>query len=126
MLAHPVAIDHLVEIILDESGYTGALQLDKSPQAPGRLEDLKEFVRAVAGFESLADFLEHVALVMDVEAEAGEDAVNVLTLHGAKGLEFDTVFLPGWEEGLFPHQRSLDEGRVPESLREFAEGKGRR
>ncbi len=96
--------------VLDESGYTQALQMDKSPTAPGRLEDLKELVYAMEPFGDLEVFLEHVSLVMDSDASSEDDAVNIMTLHGAKGLEFDCVFLPGWEEGLFPHQRALDEG----------------
>lgn len=100
----------LAEQILDESGYTAMWQNDKSAEAPGRLENLKELVRSMEQFESLRSFLEHVALVMDAEKNEDLDAVNIMTLHSAKGLEFETVFLPGWEEGLFPHQRSLDEG----------------
>jgi len=100
----------LAEIILDESGYTAMWQADKSPQAQARLENLKELVRFMHDFEALAGFLEHVSLVMDTEAGEDGDRVSLMTLHAAKGLEFDTVFLPGWEEGLFPHQRSLDEG----------------
>ncbi|WP_119392531.1 ATP-dependent helicase [Taklimakanibacter lacteus] len=99
----------LAEIILDESGYTTMWQNDKSPEAQGRLENLKELVRSMGEFETMAGFLEHIALVMDTDAGASEDKVNIMTLHSAKGLEFGTVFLPGWEEGLFPHQRSLDE-----------------
>ncbi len=97
-------------MLLDESGYTAMWQADKSPEAPGRLDNLKELVRAMAEFESLAGFLDHVALVVENEADTEADRVNLMTLHGAKGLEFDTVFLPGWEEGLFPNQRALDEG----------------
>jgi DNA helicase-2/ATP-dependent DNA helicase PcrA len=82
---------------------------DKSPEAAGRLENLKELVRAMEQFPDLAGFLEHVSLVMETIEAAGERRVSIMTLHGAKGLEFETVFLPGWEEGLFPHQRSLDE-----------------
>ncbi|SOC85190.1 ATP-dependent DNA helicase, Rep family [Ensifer adhaerens] len=100
----------LAEQILDESGYTAMWQNDKSAEAPGRLENLKELIRSMEQFESLRGFLEHVALVMDAEKNEDMDAVNIMTLHSAKGLEFETVFLPGWEEGLFPHQRSLDEG----------------
>ena len=96
--------------LLDESGYTAMWQADKSPEAPGRLDNLKELVRAMAEFESLAGFLDHVALVVENETQEDADRVNLMTLHGAKGLEFDTVFLPGWEEGLFPNQRALDEG----------------
>ncbi len=99
----------LVQIVLDESGYTGMWQADKSPDAPGRLENLKELVVAMADFENLAGFLEHVSLVMDNAADSGGDMVNLMTLHSAKGLEFDSVFLPGWEEGLFPSQRSVEE-----------------
>ncbi|WP_455480359.1 ATP-dependent helicase [Bartonella sp. B12(2025)] len=100
----------LAEIILDESGYTAMWLEDRSPEAPTRLENLKEMIRSMEQFESLHSFLEHVALVMDAENNDNTDAVNIMTLHSAKGLEFETVFLPGWEEGLFPHQRSLDEG----------------
>jgi DNA helicase-2/ATP-dependent DNA helicase PcrA len=99
----------LAEIVLDESGYTAMWQADKSADAAGRLENLKELVRSMEEFENLAGFLEHISLVMDRDSAEGEQAVNIMTLHSAKGLEFDTVFLPGWEEGLFPHQRSLDE-----------------
>ena len=101
--------DELAEIVLDESGYTAMWQKDRSADAAGRLENLKELVRSMQDFENLAGFLEHISLVMDREGEGLDDAVNIMTLHSAKGLEFDTVFLPGWEEGLFPHQRSLDE-----------------
>ncbi|MBB2971091.1 UvrD-helicase domain-containing protein [Mesorhizobium sp. RMAD-H1] len=100
----------LAEMILDESGYTAMWQNDRSAEAPGRLENLKELIRSMEEYESLRGFLEHVALVMDAEQNEELDAVNIMTLHSAKGLEFETVFLPGWEEGLFPHQRSLDEG----------------
>jgi DNA helicase-2/ATP-dependent DNA helicase PcrA len=99
----------LAELILDESGYTAMWQADKSPQAQSRLENLKELVRFMDQFETLGGFLEHVSLVMDAEQGDDGDRVSLMTLHGAKGLEFETVFLPGWEEGLFPHQRSLDE-----------------
>ena len=99
----------LAEIVLDESGYTEMWQNDRSADAAGRLENLKELVRSMEEFENLQGFLEHISLVMDREGAEGEQAVNIMTLHSAKGLEFDTVFLPGWEEGLFPHQRSLDE-----------------
>ena len=99
----------LAERILDESGYTEMWQKDKSPQSHTRLENLKELIRYMGEFENLAGFMEHVSLVMDADADNDGDRVNLMTLHAAKGLEFDTVFLPGWEEGLFPHQRSLDE-----------------
>jgi DNA helicase II / ATP-dependent DNA helicase PcrA len=100
----------LAEQILEESGYTDMWKNDRSADAPGRLENLKELIRSMEEYESLRAFLEHVSLVMDAEKNEDMDAVNIMTLHGAKGLEFDTVFLPGWEEGLFPHQRALDEG----------------
>ncbi|MGE3065275.1 MAG: ATP-dependent helicase [Hyphomicrobiaceae bacterium] len=99
----------LAELILDDSGYTAMWQQDKSPQAHARLENLKELVRFMHEFDTLAGFLEHVTLVMDAEAGNDGDRVSLMTLHAAKGLEFDVVFLPGWEEGLFPHQRSMDE-----------------
>jgi DNA helicase-2/ATP-dependent DNA helicase PcrA len=99
----------LAELILDESGYTQMWQQDKSPQAQARLENLKELVRFMHEFDSLQGFLEHVSLVMDADTADGESRVSLMTLHAAKGLEFDVVFLPGWEEGLFPSQRTLDE-----------------
>ncbi len=99
----------LAEIILDESGYTAYWQNDKTPEGPGRLENLKELVKALEGFENLQGFLEHVSLIMDNEQEADGSKISIMTLHGAKGLEFPMVFLPGWEDGLFPSQRSMDE-----------------
>src|SRR5205807_7062453 len=84
-------------------------QKDRSADAAGRLENLKELVRSMEEFENLQGFLEHVSLVMDADGGASADAVSIMTLHSAKGLEFDTVFLPGWEDGLFPHQRALDD-----------------
>ncbi|MDY0009171.1 MAG: UvrD-helicase domain-containing protein [Bdellovibrionales bacterium] len=99
-------------IILDESGYTGMWQADKSPEAAGRLENLKEFVGALEEFDSMESFLEHVALVMENQEQASADMVSIMTLHSAKGLEFDVVFLPGWEEGVFPSQRTMDESGV--------------
>ena len=103
--------DHirLAEQILDESGYTAMWLADKTPEAPGRLENLKELVKALEQFDNLQGFLEHVALIMDNEREEGEQKVTIMTLHAAKGLEFPAVFLPGWEDGLFPSQRALDE-----------------
>jgi DNA helicase-2/ATP-dependent DNA helicase PcrA len=99
----------LAEIVLDESGYTDMWQKDRSADAAGRLENLKELVRSMEEFENLQGFLEHISLVMDRDGGAEDDAVSLMTLHSAKGLEFDNVFLPGWEEGLFPSQRTLDE-----------------
>lgn len=102
----------LAEMILDESGYTGFWQNDKTPEAPGRLENLKELVKALENFENLQGFLEHVSLIMDNETEEQGEKVSIMTLHAAKGLEFPAVFLPGWEDGLFPSQRSMDESGV--------------
>jgi DNA helicase-2/ATP-dependent DNA helicase PcrA len=99
----------LAEIVLDESGYTGMLKADKSPDAAGRLDNLKELVRSMEEFETLGAFLEHVSLVMEAADNSDDDKLNLMTLHAAKGLEFEIVFLPGWEEGLFPSQRTLDE-----------------
>ncbi len=99
----------LAETVLDESGYTEMWQKDRSADAAGRLENLKELVRSMEEFENLQGFLEHISLVMDRDGGAEEEAVSLMTLHSAKGLEFDNVFLPGWEEGLFPSQRTLDE-----------------
>ncbi|MDB6452085.1 ATP-dependent helicase [Falsirhodobacter sp. 20TX0035] len=99
----------LAETILDESGYTAMWQNDKTPEAPGRLENLKELVKALEQFENLQGFLEHVALIMDNEQGEVGEKVSIMTLHAAKGLEFPAVFLPGWEDGLFPSQRAMDE-----------------
>ena len=99
----------VAETLLDESGYTAMLQQDKSAEAPGRLENLKELIVALAEFESLAGFLEHVSLVMERAEDESQEMVTLMTLHAAKGLEFDTVFMPGWEEGIFPSQRTIDE-----------------
>jgi len=99
----------LAEIILDESGYTAMWQNDKTPEAPGRLENLKELIKALEGFENLQGFLEHVSLIMDNETEEAGEKITLMTLHAAKGLEFPVIFLPGWEDGLFPSQRSMDE-----------------
>ncbi len=104
-----VSHTQLAEIVLDESGYTEMWQKDRSADAAGRLDNLKELVRSMEEFENLQGFLEHISLVMDREGGVDEDAVSLMTLHSAKGLEFDNVFLPGWEEGLFPSQRTLDE-----------------
>ncbi len=103
---HHVAV---AKMVLDESGYTQMWREDKSPDAPGRLDNLKELVRAMEEFDTLGGFLEHVSLVMDTTKQNQADMITIMTLHAAKGLEFDTVFLAGWEEGLFPHTRSLDE-----------------
>jgi DNA helicase-2/ATP-dependent DNA helicase PcrA len=108
-LAERVPHTELAAQILEESGYTEMWQADKSPEAPGRLENLKELITGMAEFDNLAGFLEHVSLVMENTATAGGDMVSIMTLHSAKGLEFDTVFLPGWEEGLFPNQRAMDD-----------------
>ncbi|WBO21234.1 ATP-dependent helicase [Sphingomonas abietis] len=105
-LAHP----ELCRQILDESGYTAMLQADRSTESAGRLENLTELARAMEEYETLGAFLEHVSLVMDNEGNDGGAKVTIMTVHAAKGLEFDTVFLVGWEEGLFPSQRALDEG----------------
>ncbi|MCC7266538.1 MAG: UvrD-helicase domain-containing protein, partial [Caulobacteraceae bacterium] len=99
----------LTEQVLEESGYTDALRLDKTPTAQTRLENLKELVQSMAQFDTLQSYLEHVSLVMDLDRGAAADAVQIMTLHSAKGLEFPLVFLPGWEEGVFPSQRSMDE-----------------
>jgi len=104
-------VNHLVlaETILDESGYTGFWQNDKTPEAPGRLENLKELVKSLENHDTLQGFLEHVSLIMDNETLEQGEKVSIMTLHAAKGLEFPAVFLPGWEDGLFPSQRSMDE-----------------
>ncbi len=108
-VADGLAPGELAGIVLDESGYTAMLQADKSPEAPGRLENLKELVTAIEEFESLEGFLDHVSLVTERNDDAQGDQIALMTLHAAKGLEFDVVFLPGWEEGLFPNQRALDD-----------------
>ena len=100
----------LAETVLDESGYAGMWNASQTIQAPARLENLKELVAEMENWESLADFLDHVSLVMDADSSTEGDMVSIMTLHGAKGLEFDNVFLPGWEEGVFPNWISLEEG----------------
>jgi DNA helicase-2/ATP-dependent DNA helicase PcrA len=105
-LPHP----ELARQILDESGYTAMWQADRTAEAAGRLENLNELVRAMEDYETLGAFLEHVSLVMDNDARAGDPTVTIMTIHAAKGLEYDLVFLVGWEEGIFPSQRALDEG----------------
>jgi DNA helicase-2/ATP-dependent DNA helicase PcrA len=105
-LPHP----ELARLVLDESGYTAMLQADRSAESAGRLENLAELTRAMEEYENLGAFLEHVSLVMDNDAAEETDKVTIMTIHAAKGLEFETVFLAGWEEGVFPSQRSLDEG----------------
>ncbi|HXE23463.1 MAG TPA: UvrD-helicase domain-containing protein [Roseiarcus sp.] len=104
-----IAHDELAQLVLEESGYIDMWKAERTPDAAGRLDNLKELVRSMGEFPDLAAFLEHVSLIMD--ADGGEDGerVSIMTLHAAKGLEFDLVFLPGWEEGLFPNQRSLDD-----------------
>ena len=99
----------LMETVLEESGYTDMVRADRSPQSQGRLDNLKELVQSMAQFDTLTAYLEHVSLVMDLDRGAGSDSVQIMTLHSAKGLEFPLVFLPGWEEGVFPSQRSVDE-----------------
>jgi len=99
----------VAEMILDESGYTAMWQNDKTPEAPGRLENLKSLIEGLEEFDNLQGFLEHVSLIMDNESDAEGEKVTIMTLHAAKGLEFPAVFLPGWEDGLFPSQRSMDE-----------------
>lgn len=108
-----VTPDELATQVLEDSGYFEMLKMDKSVEAPGRIENLKELISVMGDTEkypTLADFLEHVSLVMDNDDALDTNKVMLITLHSAKGLEFDVVFLPGWEEGLFPHQRALDEG----------------
>jgi DNA helicase-2/ATP-dependent DNA helicase PcrA len=105
-LPHP----ELARLMLDESGYTAMLQAEKSAENAGRLENLAELTRAMEEYEDLSAFLEHVSLVMDNDADRGEAKVTIMTVHAAKGLEFAHVFLPGWEEGVFPSQRAMDEG----------------
>lgn len=108
-----VTPDELASQILDDSGYMEMLKMDKSVEAEGRIENLKELINVMSDtnqYQTLAEFMEHVSLVMDKDNNLDTNKVTLITLHSAKGLEFDAVFLPGWEEGLFPHQRALDEG----------------
>ncbi len=123
----------LAEIVLDESGYTDMLRNDKSPQAQTRLENLKELVQSMSQYDTLEAYLEHVALVLDIESESDSENVQLSTLHAAKGLEFPLVFLPGWEEQVFPSQaldrRERREGfgrRAPACLRRHHAGAGER
>ena len=109
-LSQAEALPSFTQTVLEESGYLEMWRTDRSIQAPGRLENLNELISALEEFDTLDSFLEHISLVMDNAETVDGDMVNIMTLHGAKGLEFDTVYLPGWEEGLFPHQRALDEG----------------
>ncbi len=109
-LANEMSPAELVRIVLDESGYTDMLQADRTPEAAGRLENLSELSRAMEDYETLGEFLEHVSLVMDNDANESGDKITIMTMHGAKGLEYNHVFCVGWEEGVFPSQRSLDEG----------------
>ncbi|MBM3596448.1 MAG: DNA helicase II, partial [Alphaproteobacteria bacterium] len=109
-LAGTTSPAELARTVLDESGYTAMLQAERSTEAAGRLENLAELARAMEEYETLGDFLEHVSLVMDNDAADDREKVTIMTMHAAKGLEFDHVFLPGWEEGVFPSQRALDEG----------------
>ena len=109
-LAKTVSPAELVRVLLDESGYTAALQAERTAESAGRLENLSELARAIEEYETLGDFLEHVSLVMDNDKADDADKVTIMTIHAAKGLEFDNLFLVGWEEGVFPSQRALDEG----------------
>jgi len=108
-LKDAVGPSELAAQVLDDAGYTQMWQNDKSPEAPGRLDNLREFVSGLEEWENLAGFLDHVSLVMENDAQAGEDSITLMTLHAAKGLEFDSIFLPGWEEDIFPSRRSLEE-----------------
>ena len=111
--AQSLSPDNLASLVLEDSGYFDMLKNDSSAEAPGRIENLKELLNVMSdeeNYPTLADFMEHVSLVMDNDNDSNENKVRLITLHSAKGLEFEVVFLPGWEENLFPHQRSLDEG----------------
>lgn len=100
----------LLRLVIDQSGYETMLKAERSAESAGRLENLSELARAMEEYATLADFLDHVSLVMDNDARDDGEKVTIMTMHAAKGLEFDHVFLPGWEEGVFPSQRALDEG----------------
>lgn len=108
MLCH-THFSEVADLLIEESGYRAMWKKDKSAEAQGRIENIKELIKAMSEYETLTEFLEHVGLVTDRQSAENDDMVSLMTLHAAKGLEFDTVFLPGWEEGLFPHQRALDE-----------------
>mgnify|MGYP003306492084 FL=1 len=99
----------MTELILEDSGYIAMWENEKTPNSESRIENIKELIGQLSEFQSLAEFLDHVSLVMDVENDDNTSKVNLMTLHSAKGLEFDYVFMPGMEEGVFPNQRSLDE-----------------
>ncbi len=99
----------LLKIILDESGYSAMLKNKKDLENENRIENLKELLRAMHDYDNLQGFLEHVALATSIDQEWDEEKINIMTMHASKGLEFNTIFLPGWEEGLFPHQKSLEE-----------------
>ena len=101
----------LLKLVLDESGYSSLLKNKKDLENENRLENIKELLRAMQDYENLQSFLEHVALATSIDQEWEGAKVNLMTMHAAKGLEFDVVFLPGWEEGLFPHQKSIEEKR---------------
>jgi len=107
--ADRISHDELAQLVLEESGYIDMWKAERTPDAAGRLDNLKELVRSMGEFPDLAAFLEHVSLIMDADGGDEGERVSIMTLHAAKGLEFDVVFLPGWEEGLFPNQRSLDD-----------------
>nr|MCU0882322.1 DNA helicase II [Hyphomonadaceae bacterium] len=107
--AGELSLPELAELVLEDSGYIDMLKADKSPQGPGRLDNIQELIRSMGAFDSLPAYLEHIELVMDLDTETEGDSVQLLTLHAAKGLEWPLVFLPGWEEEVFPSRRSLDE-----------------
>lgn len=109
-LAEQTTPSELLRTVMDECGYTAMLRAEKSADSAGRTENLSELARAMEEYETLGDFLEHVSLVMDNDRATDGEKLTIMTMHGAKGLEFDNVFLPGWEESVFPSQRSLDEG----------------